>query len=339
MWQEWTWRLGVLCILPSATIIEVLSMRAIVYTAPLELQLLEVDEPVPGTGEVLIDVRTTGICGSELEGIRSQSPFRVPPLIMGHEFGGERADTGERVVVNPLVACGRCDLCLLGRANVCRDRAVIGVHRSGAFAERVAVPSGSTYPVPADMTWEQAGLVEPFANAVHAWRLVAERIPSRIGIMGAGTIGLVCLVVAQWRGAAEVHVADLAEDRLSVAQKLGATSVSASLEGEFDLIIDAVGASATRRSSVEHLRPGGATVWLGLHSSEPSFDALNLTRSEQTVFGAFGYTDIDFRQAIQLVATVDPFWVTGFPLAQGVDVFMELMHGRTDIIKAQLLPN
>lgn len=313
-------------------------MRAIVYTAPLELQLLEVDEPVPGGGEVLVDVRATGICGSELEGIRSQSPFRVPPLIMGHEFGGERMDTGERVVANPLVACGRCDLCLQGSANICRDRAVIGIHRSGAFAERVAVPTRYLYPVPADMTWEQVGLVEPLANAVHAWRLVAGRVPSRIGIFGAGTIGLVCLIVARWRGASEVYVADIAEDRLPVAEKLGATRVGTSLEGEFDLVIDAVGASATRRSSVENLRPGGATVWLGLHGPEPAFDALGLTRSEQAVVGAFGYTDVDFRQAIELATTIDPFWVTRFPLDQGVDVFMDLMRGRTDIVKALLFP-
>ena len=110
-------------------------MKAIVYTAPLELQFQEVDEPTPGPGEVLVDVDAVGICGSELEGFANQSPFRVPPLIMGHEFSGRRADTGQPVVINPLVSCQQCDLCLRGKPNLCRNRKIIGIHRSGGFAE------------------------------------------------------------------------------------------------------------------------------------------------------------------------------------------------------------
>jgi NADPH:quinone reductase-like Zn-dependent oxidoreductase len=115
-------------------------MRAMVYSAPLTLEMQDVAEPSPATGEVVVEVRAAGICGSELEGFATQSPFQVPPLIMGHEFAGTVADTGRRVVVNPLVNCRECDLCLLGATNVCRRRALIGVHRPGGFGERVAVP-------------------------------------------------------------------------------------------------------------------------------------------------------------------------------------------------------
>lgn len=312
-------------------------MRAMVYTAPLELKILDVDPAVAADDEVLIEVHSSGICGSELEGIRSQSPFRVPPLVMGHEFGGVRVDTGQRVVVNPIVSCGACDLCLMGQANICRSRAVIGIHRPGAFAEHVAVPERCCHPMPDDMSWEQAALVEPLANAVHAWRLVTDRAPARIGILGAGTIGLVALLVSRWRGAAEIAVADLSEDRLEVARRLGATSTGASLEGEFDVVFDAVGATPTRRASIESLRPGGAAVWLGLHHADPGFDSLAFTRSELAVFGSFAYTDQDFRAAIGLARTVDPFWVSTFPLDRGVEIFNELMEGRTDVVKAQLL--
>jgi threonine dehydrogenase-like Zn-dependent dehydrogenase len=307
-----------------------------VYTAPLELQLLDVERAVAQDGDVVVQVHSSGICGSELEGIRSQSPFRVPPLVMGHEFGGIRKDTGERVVVNPIVSCGGCDLCLMGQGNLCRKRAVIGIHRPGAFAEEVAVPARCCHTLPEGMTWEQAALVEPIANAVHAWRLVTDRAPARIGIVGAGTIGLVALIVARWRGASEVAVADLSTERLAVAEQLGATTVGPALEGEFDVVFDAVGATQTRRASIEALRPGGAAVWLGLHHADPGFDSLDFTRSGLTLFGSFAYTDQDFRAAIGLAATIDPFWVTTFPLERGVEVFTELMNGRTDIVKAHL---
>ena len=116
-------------------------MQAMVYSAPLTLELSDVEEPTAAEGEVLVEVETVGICGSELEGFKTQSPFRVPPLIMGHRFfPGRRLDTGERVAVNPLIACRSCDLCLRGRPNICRKRKLIGIQQSGAFAELVAVP-------------------------------------------------------------------------------------------------------------------------------------------------------------------------------------------------------
>jgi threonine dehydrogenase-like Zn-dependent dehydrogenase len=313
-------------------------MKALVYTAPLELRVEEVDEPRPDEGEVLIRVKSAGICGSELEGVRSRSPFRVPPLVMGHEFGGERVDSGEAVVVNPITSCATCDLCLQGQGNLCRSRAVVGIHRAGGFAELVAVPERNLHPLPPGMSWAQAALVEPVANAVHAWRLVAARTPARVGILGAGPIGLVGLLVAGGGGAAEVCVADLVPNRLEIALQLGASSTGQELSGEFDVVIDAAGVPATRRASVASLRPGGAAVWLGLHSEDPSFAALDLIRGEKAVLGSFAYTDTDFRRAIGIAAAIDPSWVTTFPLERGAEIFMELMNGRADVVKAHLTP-
>lgn len=313
-------------------------MKAMVYTAPLQLEIQDLPEPAPAPGEVLVRVRSVGICGSELEGIRSKSPFRVPPLVMGHELSGERLDTGEGVIINPVVSCGRCDLCLRGCANLCRTRAIVGIHRPGAFAELVAVPEQNLHPLPAGTTWTQAALVEPLANAVHAWRLAADRSPMSVGVIGAGTIGLVSLLIAQARGALEIQVADLSPERLAVAQRLGATSVGAELTGELDVVFDAVGAEQTRRASVEHLRPGGAALWLGLHHQEPGFDSLELTRAEKAVLGSFAYTDHDFRQGIGMAGNLDDSWVTTFPLESGVEIFTELMNGRSDVVKAQLVP-
>lgn len=313
-------------------------MKAMVYTAPLTLLMQEIAEPTPPAGEVLVSVRTAGICGSELEGIRSQSPFRVPPLVMGHEFGGIRQDTGERVAVNPIVSCGACDLCLAGTTNVCRVRSVIGIQRPGAFAERVSVPQRCLYPVPEAMSWAQVGIVEPIANAVHAWRLVADRMPARVGVIGAGTIGLTCVLVARRHGAQYVAVAEKATDRSAVARQLGAREAGPTLDGEYDVIFDAVGSGATRRASVELIRPGGTAVWLGLHDEDPGFAALAAIRSEKTVRTSFSYTDPDFRRAIAIAGDCPTDWVTSYPLESGVEIFTELMNGRSDVVKAQLMP-
>jgi len=120
-------------------------VRALVFTAPGTVQLLDVPEPDPGPGDVVVQVRAAGICGSELHGVRRPG-FRKPPLIMGHEFAGIGAE-GESVVVNPILSCGRCAQCQRGLRHVCEEREIIGVHRAGGFAERVAVPASALRPV------------------------------------------------------------------------------------------------------------------------------------------------------------------------------------------------
>ena len=133
-------------------------------------------------------------------------------------------------------------------------------------------------------------------------------------------------------------VADLTKDRLAWATKLGATATGPALEGEFDVIIDAVGAPATRRASLEHLRPGGTTVWLGLLSDDAGFDAKDLIRMEKKVVGSFAYSDRDFAAAIEIAPSVDLTWATDFPLREGADIFTQLMNGRSDVVKAVLRP-
>jgi threonine dehydrogenase-like Zn-dependent dehydrogenase len=315
-------------------------VKAIVYTAPLELQLLDVPEPEPQNGEVIVHVNAVGICGSEVEGFASQSPIRMPPLIMGHEFAGVRDDTGEHVVVNPVVSCGRCDLCLRGHANLCRKRAVVGIHRSGGFAERVAVPERNCYRLPPDVPFVRGALVEPVACAVHAFRLALEHdvLARRMGVIGAGTLGLASAIVGLKRGIPEVAVSDLSPERLETARRAGVEQVGLRLEGEFDIILDAVGSEPTRAMSVEQLRPGGAAVWIGLHHRAPGFDGRDLVRGEKRVLGTFAYRDDDFRAAIDLAAALDGNWVATYPLADGVRVFRSLVEQVPAATKSLLLP-
>jgi threonine dehydrogenase-like Zn-dependent dehydrogenase len=316
-------------------------MRAMVYSAPLTLEMQDVAEPSPGAGEVIVEVAAAGICGSELEGFASQSPFRVPPLVMGHEFAGTVAGTGRRVVVNPLVNCGECDLCLLGATNVCRRRALLGVHRSGGFAERVAVPERNLVELPDDVSWPQAAMIEPLANGVHGIRLATGHVPlpRRVGVLGAGAIGLAVVLAAVNRGIAEVHSVDLLDEKLATVRAAGATWTGAALDGEYDVIVDAVGAPATRAASLAHLRPAGAAVWLGLHSAEPGFDGRDLIRGEKTVLGSFAYHHQDFDAAVPLARAVRPEWLETVELDRGVEAFTALLAAARPPAKTVLVPS
>jgi threonine dehydrogenase-like Zn-dependent dehydrogenase len=317
-------------------------VRALVFTAPGTVELLDVPEPDPGPGEVLVRVHAAGICGSELHGARHPG-FRQPPLIMGHEFAGTSAD-GDAVVVNPILSCGHCALCQRGLRNICRERQIIGVHRAGGFAERVAVPASALRPVPPGMLWETAALIEPTANAVHAWNRAGGALRgdgargAQVAVIGCGAIGLLCTAMALSGGADRVDVSDLSPARLAAARGLGAGAAAPGLAGEYDVVFDAVGSAATRAASVAHQRPAGVAVWLGLADEEAGFDANALVRSEKQIVGSFAYSDGEFAAAMALVREWDLTWAAGYPLASGAVIFTELMNGRLDPVKALLRP-
>ena len=311
-------------------------MQALVFTGPGMMEILDMPEPDVSEDEVLVHVRSAGICGSELHGARHPG-FRVPPLIMGHEFAGV-SDDGRPVLINPILSCGDCDLCTRGLQQLCRHRAIIGVHRAGGFAERVAVPRSALRPLPDRMTWDAAAVVEPAANAVHAWALAGGARDKRVAVLGCGAIGLFCLLVALADGAASVDVTDLAPGRLAVARQLGAAAARTEPEGEYDVIIEAVGSAVTRAQSVAHQRPGGAAVWLGLLDTDAGFEGPDLVRGEKQVLGSFAYSDEEFRRAADLVGGWDLSWVSAFPLADGADVFTGLMNGGQHPVKATLRP-
>lgn len=311
-------------------------MKALVFTDLGVVKIQEVPDVAAGEGEAVVVVDRAGICGSELHGI-STPGFRVPPLIMGHEFVGHTSD-GRRVAVNPLTSCGECDLCALGKPQLCRSRSLLGIHKSGGFAERVVVPEGSIHELPVDLEFDRAALIEPLANAVHAWNLAGAAKGLRVGVLGCGPIGLACVEMARYGGAANVTATDLSETRRIVAEKVGGDVVGETLEGEFDVIFDAVGSAATHQSSVDHLISGGTTVWLGLASPNPGFDAMSIVRLEKNIRGSFAYSDKEFAKAIDIAPNLDLSWSTTYPLDQGVEIFTALMNGETTPIKALLQP-
>lgn len=311
-------------------------MKAMVFTDYGVVEIKEVPDVTPAVGEVVVDVVRSGICGSDLHGISSPG-FRVPPLVMGHEFVGRTSD-GRRVAVNPLTSCGECDLCASDQPQLCRHRSLLGIHRAGGFAERVTAPAASLHTLPDGLEWDRAALVEPIANAVHAWHLADSPSGKRVGIIGCGPIGLACVEVARHFKASVVDGVDLSAGRRDVASALGAHRVGETLEGEYDVVFDAVGSAATRSSSLEHVVPGGIAIWLGLATPEPGIDAAHVVRFEKRIRGSFAYRDDEFAAALALARDLDLSWATTYSLDEGATIFTALMNGQSTPIKALLAP-
>lgn len=305
-------------------------MRALVWRGPRSLAVEDVERPIPGPGEVLVRVEAVGICGSELEGYRGHSAVRRAPLVMGHEFAGEIVEAGPlsatatepaadlacgRVVVNPLLACGRCPRCLEGRPNVCRDRRIVGIHRPGAFAEYVAVPASGVTLVPDGMDAALASLAEPLAVCVHAIRLALPdgRAPGGLLVLGAGPIGLLTLQAALAMGAPRVLVSDRLASRLAFVRSMGgepcapedAESACRAWFGEDgpEAVVDCVGVAQTRETAVRLASAGGRVALVGLGEEESPMPMNLAVRKELALLGSYTYSEADFAEAVGLLAS------------------------------------
>ena len=313
-----------------------------------------IDEPRQGDDDVLVRPDAAGICGSEIEGYLGRMPNRVPPLVMGHEFAGTVLAsgrgapgdwTGRRVVVNPLLSCRICARCKAGERNLCANRRLIGVHVSGGFAERVAVPAANLVALPDALDARIGALVEPLANAVHAVGLARRPVaPAKAVILGGGTIGVFGLHAARAAGIPDVRVVEPNADRRAAALAAGARAVHAdaselAAERNADLVIDAVGATATRRSALDIVRPGGTIVLLGLHEDETALPFHRVVRDQVALQGSFAYTDTDFTAALDLLTSgrVRLGAISGIlPLEAGPEAFASLAEGPTPLLKTFL---
>jgi threonine dehydrogenase-like Zn-dependent dehydrogenase len=344
------------------------TMDALVWTAPSRMEMQTMRVPQAAGDDVLIEVAAVGICGSELSGYLGHNSLRVPPLVMGHEFSGRivwagagtLADgtvpvAGQRVTVNPLIACAECALCQAGLPNLCQRRRIVGAHRAGAFARYVAVPATQCWPL-ADAVNNIAGaLVEPLACAVRAVRHAQWQGAGPLLILGAGTIGLCALAVARAENGGAIVVSDVVETRLDLARAWGATSavngrapdiqeqLRAALPAGACCVIDAVGSNATRSLALQLVRPGGRIIYIGLHDEASPLAANYLVRQEITVQGSFSYTYADFAASIALleagVVMPSPAWIEERPLAEGAAAFAGLLDGTIRIPKIVLIPD
>jgi 2-desacetyl-2-hydroxyethyl bacteriochlorophyllide A dehydrogenase len=307
-------------------------MRAVAKTRAAEgaLELIDAPEPEATAGHVLIRPVGGGVCGTDVSIFhwypalaREYRP--AWPLIMGHETAGivealgagvSGLQLGALVAVNPQLNCGVCFHCVAGRTSLCERYRVMGCHLNGGWAERVAVPMRNVHPLPPGVTPAVAPLAEPLTVAVHA---VAERVPVQPGdtvlVMGAGTMGLLHLLVAQAMGAARVIVAGVAADRgrLALAAELGAVPVDVDAQElprvvraenarGADVAYDTTGHAEAIHPALASLRKGGRLGLVGINHAATTFDSLPVVLEEKELIGVRAYNRGTWSRSVALLA-------------------------------------
>ena len=265
-------------------------MKALVLEEYNRLVYQDVPEPTIGPNDVLIAVKACGICGSDIHGMDGSTGRRIPPLIMGHEAAGVIVDVGaavrgwkpgDRVTFDSTIYCGECFFCRRGQINLCDNRQVLGVscgdyRRHGAFAEYVVVPERIIAPLPENLSFEEAAMIEPASVAVHAVDLTPVRLGDTAVVVGTGMIGLLVVQALRLAGCGRIIAVDVDAARLRMAADFGAevevnareadpaAAVAELTSGRgADVAVEAVGATQPIATAIACLRKGGALTLVG----------------------------------------------------------------------------
>lgn len=265
-------------------------MVAVIVQEPRRLALVREPEETVGPGEVRVRIARAGICGSDIHILHGSNPFARYPRIIGHEMAGHVSDlgagvstlaVGDQVVIDPVIACGHCYPCRIGRPNVCAALQVIGVHRDGGFRQSMVVPEANALKVLPSLSPALAALAEPLSIAANVTSRTGISAEDTVLILGAGTVGLTVLQVAKMHGARCI-VADIDGARLERAQGFGVdrtinsheTDVAQAVAGEHEglgpsLVIDGAGVPGLLDLACRVASPAGRIGLLGF-ATEPS---------------------------------------------------------------------
>ena len=329
-------------------------MKALVLTAPSQLEFTDFPKPIPADDEVLLHIHACGICGSDIHGWDGSTGRRRPPLIMGHEAAGEivavgprveRWRLGDRVTFDSTISCGACPYCARGEVNLCDHRRVVGVapveyRQHGAFAQFLAVPARILYALPNGLTYQQAAMVEPVSIAIHAVQRVRLAPNATAVVVGAGMIGLFVIQALRWAGASRIIAVDLADNRLALARELGATDTLRSDLMEVpaevarltggngaDVALEVVGVSATLNLAIASVRRGGSVVLVGNLAAKTDFPLQAVVTRELTLHGTCGSAG-EYPLCLDLIARgvirVEPMISAVAPLVDGAAWFEKL---------------
>jgi 2-desacetyl-2-hydroxyethyl bacteriochlorophyllide A dehydrogenase len=288
-----------------------------VVERPGRIAIQQVDDPVPGPREVLVQVEACGICGTDIHILEGELPPTRYPIIPGHELCGEvvaagreveHPRVGDFVAVDPNLYCGECRFCQAGRSNLCLHYNAIGVTRAGACAELVAAPAANAFVLPGDLPRAWGTLVEPLSCAVHGFDRLQARLADRYLIYGAGTMGLLMAQLARRAGAVSVDVVDVKESRLPVAKRLGADRTATSAggldgPGSWEVVIDATGVVAAIEDGLRRVARGGTFLVFGVTTAEATatFSPFRVYNEEVTILGSMAVLH-SFERARDLLA-------------------------------------
>jgi L-iditol 2-dehydrogenase len=342
-----------------------MTMKAVYLTGLRQMELRETPTPnLAAPTDVLLRVDALGVCGSDIhyykDGKIGPGPA-VFPQVLGHELGATILEAGpgvrhlrpgQRVAVDPLVACGECDQCRSGRQNTCRRQKFLGNpgQLPGALVEYLVMPASCCSPVPDSLNDDEVALVEPFSIAVYAVQMAQLRPGARVAVVGSGPIGLCTLLAVRALTDAIVYATDLADDRLAAARDCGAVwagnprreDVVAALHRLEPLGMDAVFECAGEQDAldqgVELLKPGGALLVIGIPEIDRVTFSMNILRRHELRILSVRRQNHCVEAAIDLIASgranVRPLITHHFPLGETARAFDLVTARREGVVKA-----
>jgi 2-desacetyl-2-hydroxyethyl bacteriochlorophyllide A dehydrogenase len=295
-------------------------MRAVVIESPGVVRVADVPEPEPAPHEVVVEVGACGICGTDIHIIDGEYPLAGFPLIPGHELGGTVVEVGaavtsvkvgDRVGVDPTLNCGACYYCQRGMGNLCERFRAVGVTNPGGFAERVAVPERTLYPLPPGMSFAAAALIEPISCVVRGFHRLQPQPGESFLIYGAGPMGLQNAQLARFFGASLVALIDINPSRLERARREFAFDiVGASLDEirehaprGFDNVIEATGVTKVAEMAIDAVKRRGKLLLFGVcpPGEKAAFDAFKIFNEEITIMGTMAVLN-SYGPAIEVLA-------------------------------------
>ena len=342
-------------------------MKAAMLYGVKDLRVESVDTPEIGNSELLVKVKAATTCGTDLKIYQRGYVSGVIklPTVFGHEWAGDVAEVGKgvsyfqkgmRVRAGNSSPCLRCYMCQKGKFNLCEDMMWLW----GAYAEYIKVPQRivmlNTQVIPDHVTYEEAAVTEPLACVLHGVEEARVKLGDTIAIIGAGPIGLLHLLTAKKMGAGKVIISDTIDERLQLAQKLGADeTINAKQEDTVektkkltdgygaDTVIEAIGMTATWEQALKMVRKGGTVLEFGgcPPGTEVKVSTEQLHYGETTIMGAFHTTPAHFKKALNLIASgtinIKPLITKRMKLDNIERAFETLATSKTDV-KIALLP-
>jgi len=342
-------------------------IRAAYFVEPGHVEIRELAKPTPGPGEVLVQVKAVGICGSDMTifrygGIGTNKATN--PLIMGHEGAGliaavgpgvTRWQEGDRVVMEAGIPCRKCEFCKEGRYHLCLDVAFAGIPpTNGLMTEFLTMPEDFVFPLPEELDYAQGTLIEPLSVGLMAAHDADVQVGHSVGIFGSGPVGLTTLIAALARGATRSFVVDIVPRRLEAALELGASEVidarnvdpvarilEATNGKGVDRSFETAGSPQTAALAVKAVKRGGTVGLVGVvHQAEVGIDLVRVVRSNIRLQGVFRYANM-YPIAVDLVradkVNLEPFVTHTFPLTE-IQQALEFVEAHKDtVIKGVML--
>jgi (R,R)-butanediol dehydrogenase/meso-butanediol dehydrogenase/diacetyl reductase len=345
-------------------------MRAIVLYGNRDIRFVnDWPEPSPGAGEVKLKVTYASICATDIEEWQFGPKFAAAtpnpitgkklPLVLGHEIGGRVVQVGQgvtgfrpgdRVAVEDVLTCGTCYWCRHGEYSSCPNMAVTGLSADGGLAEFVVWRADHCLKLPANVSDEEAPLVEPATVAVHAARRSGAGLGDRVAVIGCGTVGLLTLQALKAAGAT-VYAVDIRKQSLELARSLGADEVIDAAAGDAgqslrrltdgigpDIVVETAGVARTPIDAIQWVRRRGTVVLVGIYAAKPEFNFLDIVDGEKWVIGSVAADPQDFRTAISLISAgklrVKPLITVKLPLERAIDDgFQRMLKPQKDVYR------